>query len=144
MCDQCSCAADAEVSEEHLLEHLDGVLKEYRGKPGALIPVLQTVQTMFGYLPQSALRRIATALANRIARWRASSVFTRFFPRCRAVNTLSGSAWEPPAMCAAASRFWTPSRSTGNRRGPNNAATASFRSRWAAASAPAGRRRSSW
>lgn len=62
MCDQCSCAADAEVSEEHLLEHLDGVLEEYRGKPGALIPVLQTVQTMFGYLPQSALRRIATAL----------------------------------------------------------------------------------
>ncbi len=62
MCDDCSCNATAEVSEEHMLEHLEGMLDEYRGKPGALIPVLQTAQTMFGYLPQKALRRIAVAL----------------------------------------------------------------------------------
>ena len=62
MCENCSCGATAAVSEEHLLEHLDGVLEEYRGKPGALIPVLQTAQTMFGFLPQAALRKIATVL----------------------------------------------------------------------------------
>lgn len=62
MCDQCSCTATAKVSEEHLLKHLDEVLEGNRGKPGALIPVLQTVQTMFGYLPQNALRKIAAAL----------------------------------------------------------------------------------
>jgi len=62
MCDQCSCTATAKVSEEHLLKHLDKVLEGNRGKPGALIPVLQTVQTMFGYLPQNALRKIAAAL----------------------------------------------------------------------------------
>jgi NADH:ubiquinone oxidoreductase subunit E len=45
-----------------MLEHLDEILADYRGKPGALIPVLQTAQTMFGYLPQTALRRIAATL----------------------------------------------------------------------------------
>jgi NADH:ubiquinone oxidoreductase subunit E len=62
MSDQCSCCADIEVTEEQMLEQLEEVLSEYREKPGALIPILQTAQTMFGYLPQKALRRIATVL----------------------------------------------------------------------------------
>jgi NADH:ubiquinone oxidoreductase subunit E len=62
MCDQCSCAATEEVTEEQMLHRLEGVLDDYRDKPGALIPVLQTAQTMFGYLPQTVLRRIATVL----------------------------------------------------------------------------------
>jgi NADH:ubiquinone oxidoreductase subunit E len=45
-----------------MLEQLEEVLTEYREKPGALIPVLQITQTRFGYLPQKALRRIATVL----------------------------------------------------------------------------------
>lgn len=62
MCENCSCTAAAELTEEQLLHRLEHVLEDYRGKAGALIPVLQTAQTMFGYLPQPALRRIATVL----------------------------------------------------------------------------------
>ena len=51
-----------EASEEELLGRLDEVLREYAGEPGALIPVLQIAQAMFGYLPESALRKISLAL----------------------------------------------------------------------------------
>jgi NADH:ubiquinone oxidoreductase subunit E len=52
----------AEASESELLDRLDEVLKEYADQPGALIPVLQIAQGIFGYLPESALRKIALAL----------------------------------------------------------------------------------
>jgi NADH:ubiquinone oxidoreductase subunit E len=56
-------AACVETTHEgQLLERLDGLLEEYRGKPGALIPVLQTAQAMFGYLPEAALKRISLLL----------------------------------------------------------------------------------
>jgi NADH:ubiquinone oxidoreductase subunit E len=51
-----------EASEEELLDRLDDVLKEYADVPGALIPVLQIAQAMFGYLPDVALRKISLAL----------------------------------------------------------------------------------
>jgi NADH:ubiquinone oxidoreductase subunit E len=56
------CACGEEASEEELLARLDTVLKDYRDKPGALIPVLQIAQGLFGYLPESALKRIALGL----------------------------------------------------------------------------------
>jgi NADH:ubiquinone oxidoreductase subunit E len=56
------CACGEEVSEAELLARLDTVLTEYRAKPGALIPVLQIAQGLFGYLPESALKRIALGL----------------------------------------------------------------------------------
>ncbi len=55
----CTCP---EATEEELLARLDEVLIEYRGKPGALIPVLQIAQAMFGYLPEAALKEISLAL----------------------------------------------------------------------------------
>ena len=51
-----------EVSEEELFRRLDEIIEEYRGKPGALIPVLQIAQTIFGYLPEQALKRISLGL----------------------------------------------------------------------------------
>lgn len=51
-----------EASEEELLQRLDEVLKEYTNVPGALIPVLQIAQAMFGYLPETALRKISAVL----------------------------------------------------------------------------------
>jgi NADH:ubiquinone oxidoreductase subunit E len=57
---QCTCTEQA--SEEELLARLDQVLSEYRDKPGALIPVLQIAQGIFGYLPVVALKRIALKL----------------------------------------------------------------------------------
>jgi NADH:ubiquinone oxidoreductase subunit E len=56
------CAECREATEDELLEQLDDVLKDYAGTPGALIPVLQIAQAMFGYLPERALKKIALAL----------------------------------------------------------------------------------
>ena len=57
----CACCAE-EPTEEELLERLDAVIAEYKGKPGALIPVLQLAQGIFGYLPEVALKHIAREL----------------------------------------------------------------------------------
>ncbi|EFK95590.1 NADH-quinone oxidoreductase subunit E, partial [sediment metagenome] len=49
----------AEPSEEELLARLDDIIESYKDKPGALIPVLQLAQGVFGYLPEVALKHIA-------------------------------------------------------------------------------------
>jgi|SRR5690554_1614598 len=41
---------------------LDAVLAEYRGKRGALIPVLQRAQDLYGFLPKDVLRHVADGL----------------------------------------------------------------------------------
>jgi NADH:ubiquinone oxidoreductase subunit E len=56
------CTGCPEATEEELLARLDDVLEDFVGVPGALIPVLQIAQAMFGYLPESALRKISVAL----------------------------------------------------------------------------------
>jgi NADH:ubiquinone oxidoreductase subunit E len=56
------CVCGEKASEEELLARLDECLKAYRAKPGALIPVLQIAQGIFGYLPAAALKRIALGL----------------------------------------------------------------------------------
>jgi NADH:ubiquinone oxidoreductase subunit E len=48
--------------EAELYARLEAVLADYRDRPGALIPVLQITQTIFGYLPGAALKRIALSL----------------------------------------------------------------------------------
>lgn len=55
----CECT---QADEAELLGRLDEVLREYRDKPGALIPVLQITQSIFGYLPEVALKRIALGM----------------------------------------------------------------------------------
>lgn len=55
----CSCE---EATEEELLARLDQIIEEYRDKPGALIPVLQIAQGIFGYLPEPAIKRISVGL----------------------------------------------------------------------------------
>jgi NADH:ubiquinone oxidoreductase subunit E len=56
------CACGEQASEAELLSRLGAVLAEYKGKPGALIPVLQIAQGIFGYLPEAALKKIALGL----------------------------------------------------------------------------------
>lgn len=51
-----------EVTEEEMYSQLEDILVEYREKPGALIPVLQMTQKIFGYLPKPALKIIAERL----------------------------------------------------------------------------------
>lgn len=56
------CRACAHPDESQLYRRLEEILKEYRGKPGALIPVLQMAQGIFGYLPEKALKAISLGL----------------------------------------------------------------------------------
>ncbi|OGP58490.1 MAG: hypothetical protein A2V67_02650 [Deltaproteobacteria bacterium RBG_13_61_14] len=42
---------------------VDAIVAKYRGKPGALIPVLEEVQGVTGFLPEVVQRRVATGLS---------------------------------------------------------------------------------
>lgn len=57
-----SCTCQHDGDETKLLTRLDKVIEEYRARPGALIPILQIAQGMFGYLPEAALKRISLGL----------------------------------------------------------------------------------
>ena len=59
-CETCACAEPA--TEAEMLARLDETIADYRRVPGALIPVLQIAQGIFGYLPDAALYRIASGL----------------------------------------------------------------------------------
>jgi NADH:ubiquinone oxidoreductase subunit E len=59
---QATCACGEEISEAEKMSRLEETLAEYRDVPGALIPVLQIAQSIFGYLPEAALKRISLAL----------------------------------------------------------------------------------
>jgi len=50
-----------EFSEEQL-QQVDAIIERYKGKPGSLIPVLEEVQGVLGYLPNEIQRRIAEGL----------------------------------------------------------------------------------
>ena len=43
-------------------EHVSDILSSHSGKPDELIPILQQVQEVFGYLPEQAMRQIAKYL----------------------------------------------------------------------------------
>ncbi len=57
----CACAT-AEPPRKKLFGRLDALIGEYRGKDGALIPVLQQAQGIFGHLPEDVLKRVALGL----------------------------------------------------------------------------------
>lgn len=50
---QCECNCHAELS---------ALINEYRGKQGALIPVLQKAQGLYGYLPKEVMAMVANGL----------------------------------------------------------------------------------
>lgn len=58
----CKCGCNASTEEAELYLRLEEVLKEYAGKPGALIPVLQCAQAIFGYLPEGVIKKISEGL----------------------------------------------------------------------------------
>jgi NADH:ubiquinone oxidoreductase subunit E len=68
-----------EVSEEELLSRVDKVIAQYRGKPGALIPILQMTQAIMGYLPEVALKRIALGLGKSYSEVAGVTGFYSFF-----------------------------------------------------------------
>ncbi|MEI8271937.1 MAG: NAD(P)H-dependent oxidoreductase subunit E [Paludibacter sp.] len=52
---------DVETDEE-LMNHLNNIIQECKNKPGMLIPILQQTQKLYGYLPESAIKKISTEL----------------------------------------------------------------------------------
>lgn len=49
-------------SKRELMKTLQDVINDYKDKPGALIPILQIAQNLFGYLPEDVLKCIAIEL----------------------------------------------------------------------------------
>jgi NADH:ubiquinone oxidoreductase subunit E len=74
-----ACACGQEVPESVLMARLDQVIAEYKGTPGALIPVLQLAQGIFGYLPESVQRHVATGLGDSVAHVNGVVTFYSFF-----------------------------------------------------------------
>jgi len=60
-CDRVSHIGESEFSRFQW-EQIDSIIDTYKGKPGALIPVLEEVQEISGYLPESIQRRVAFGL----------------------------------------------------------------------------------
>jgi NADH:ubiquinone oxidoreductase subunit E len=58
----CASACCGQATDAELKARLDEVLTEYRDRPGALIPVLQIAQGIYGFLPEGVLKQIALAL----------------------------------------------------------------------------------
>ncbi len=56
---ECQCGL---ANEEELFDRLKVIVQSQRMVPGALIPVLQTAQNLFGYLPDRVLRMISKEL----------------------------------------------------------------------------------
>lgn len=55
-------ATEARTEELADMSPLDRILEAHRGERGALIPVLQAAQKLYGYLPEAVLRRISERL----------------------------------------------------------------------------------
>ena len=82
----CTCGED--VSLEELLQRVDPVIEQYRRKPGGLIPALQIVQGIIGYLPEEAIKRIAAGFGKSFSEVAGVVGFYSFFsttPRGRHV-----------------------------------------------------------
>jgi NADH:ubiquinone oxidoreductase subunit E len=57
--EKCACGND---DEDGLIERLEEIISSYKETPGALIPVLQATQSLFGYIPQKAILKISEIL----------------------------------------------------------------------------------
>lgn len=59
---------------------LEEVLQTYRGQKGAVIPVLQKAQKIYGYLPEAVLQRIARGMRVPISRiYGVATFYSQFY-----------------------------------------------------------------
>lgn len=75
----CSCACGCECPEADLYARLEEVLAEYREKPGGLIPALQIAQSLFGYLPEPAIKRVAEGFGKSVSEVTGVVTFYSYF-----------------------------------------------------------------
>ncbi|ARN56860.1 complex I 24 kDa subunit family protein [Sedimentisphaera salicampi] len=63
MCEvECANGCSLEQAEKELYPQLDQIIDRLKDEDGALIPVLQETQELFGYLPEGALKKVSLKL----------------------------------------------------------------------------------
>ena len=77
----CACACGEQPSEAELMSRLEDIIIEYRDKKGGLIPALQMAQTVFGYLPDIVVNRIAEGFNKTVSEVAGVISFYSFFTR---------------------------------------------------------------
>jgi NADH-quinone oxidoreductase subunit E len=69
------------------LTPLDAILSEHRGQKGAVIPVLQKAQKIYGYLPPQVLRHISAGLREPLSRiYGVATFYSQFYLTRRGRN----------------------------------------------------------
>jgi NADH-quinone oxidoreductase E subunit len=78
---QCNCEAKTATDEfsQEQWRHVDEIIAHHRDKPGALIPVLEQVQGITGYLPEVVQRRVAKGLGIPLSQVYGVVTFYSFF-----------------------------------------------------------------
>lgn len=76
---QCVCESIHEAFTPKQWSQIDAVITHYRDTPGALIPVLEAIQEITGYLPESIQRRVAKDLAIPLSQVYGVVTFYSFF-----------------------------------------------------------------
>jgi NADH-quinone oxidoreductase subunit E len=77
------------VSEQELEEQFSELLEHYEGERGALVPLLQGAQAIFGYLPQDVMARVAEAAGEPLSQALGVATFySQFRLRPHAKNTI--------------------------------------------------------
>jgi NADH:ubiquinone oxidoreductase subunit E len=84
MCENCSCLSDKNGpgGDEFTLEQwssIDSIINNHNGKPGALIPVLEEIQGVTGYLPEIIQRRVSEGLGIPLSQIYGVVTFYSFF-----------------------------------------------------------------
>ena len=81
MSDICTSQIKAELAEftTEQFDQIDEIIESYKGKPGALIPVLEQVQDICGYLPMAIQIKVAKGLNLPVANVYGVVTFYSFF-----------------------------------------------------------------
>jgi len=80
---------EGKMQEELDFSKLDPILEKYRGQEGALIPLLQEAQAVYGYLPEEALAYLAKGLKVPLSRvYGVVTFYAQFYTTKRGRHTV--------------------------------------------------------
>jgi len=74
--EKCSCDSE---DEQGMMDRLETIIISYKDTPGALIPVLQATQSLFGYIPKTAMLKISELLNEPLSKIYGVITFYSFF-----------------------------------------------------------------
>lgn len=73
------CICNGDCGGNGMMAKLDEIIISHKDKPGALIPVLQATQSLFGYIPADAIKRISEGLDETLSKIYGVITFYSFF-----------------------------------------------------------------